>query len=92
MQLSWNEIRQRAIVFSKEWQGVKREAAERQTFWNEFFNVFGIQRRMVAAFEAPVKKLSGAWGFIDLIWPGRLLVEHKSADGDLGKAHAQGMV
>jgi len=91
MPLSWNEIRQRAIVFGKEWTGVRREAAERQTFWNEFFEVFGVRRRTVATFEEPVKKLSGDWGFIDLFWPGKLLVEHKSRGGDLGKAHAQGM-
>ncbi len=91
MPLSWNEIRHRAITFAREWKGETREAAERQTFWNEFFNVFGVRRRTVATFEEPVKKLSGDWGFIDLFWPGRLLVEHKSAGADLGKAHAQGM-
>jgi len=89
--LSWNEIRHRAITFAREWKGETCEAAERQTFWNEFFNVFGVRRRTVATFEEPVKKLSGDWGFIDLFWPGRLLVEHKSAGADLGKAHAQGM-
>ncbi|MEI7728024.1 MAG: DNA methyltransferase [Verrucomicrobiota bacterium] len=91
MPLSWNEIRHRAIAFANEWQGETREAAERQTFWNEFFHVFGIRRRTVATFEEPVKKLSGDWGFIDLFWPGKLLVEHKTAGADLGKAHAQGM-
>jgi len=91
MPLSWNEIRHRAIAFSKEWKGETREAAERQTFWNEFFSVFGLRRRHVALYEEPVKKLSGDWGFIDLFWPGKLLVEHKSAGADLGKAHAQGM-
>jgi hypothetical protein len=91
MPLSWNEIRHRAIAFSREWQGETREAAERQSFWNDFFNVFGVRRRTVATFEEPVKKLSGDWGFIDLFWPGRLLAEHKSAGEDLGKAHAQGM-
>ncbi len=91
MPLSWNEIRHRAIAFSKDWKGETREAAERQTFWNEFFNVFGVRRRTVATFEEPVKKLSGDWGFIDLFWPGRLLAEHKSAGEDLGKAHTQGM-
>ena len=91
MPLSWNEIRHRAIAFSREWQGETREAAERQSFWNDFFNVFGVRRRTVATFEEPVKKLSGDWGFIDLFWPGRLLVEHKSAGESLDKAHAQGM-
>ncbi len=91
MPLSWNEIRHRAIAFSREWRGETREAAERQSFWNDFFNVFGVRRRTVATFEEPVKKLSGDWGFIDLFWPGRLLVEHKSAGESLDKAHAQGM-
>src|SRR5664279_6225385 len=74
MPLSWNEIRHRAITFSREWQGETREAAERQSFWNDFFNVFDVRRRTVATFEEPVRKLSGDWGFIDLFWPGRLIV------------------
>jgi hypothetical protein len=91
MPLSWNEIRNRAIVFSREWRGETREAGERQTFWNEFFNVFGVRRRTVATFEEPVRNLAGDWSFIDLFWPGHLLVEHKSRGGDLGKAEAQAM-
>jgi hypothetical protein len=89
MPLSWNEIRHRAIAFSKEWTGVQSEQAEKQTFWNEFFNVFGIQRRAVASFEEPVKKISGEYGYIDLFWPRMVLVEHKSLGKDLGKAESQ---
>src|SRR3972149_4970621 len=89
MPLSWNEIRHKAIAFSKEWAGVKSEQAEKQTFWNEFFDVFGIRRRVVASFEEPVKKLGGDYGYIDLFWPGIVLVEHKSAGKDLGKAESQ---
>jgi hypothetical protein len=55
--LSWNEIRQRSIAFSKEWTAASSEQAEKQTFWNEFFDVFGIRRRTVAIFEEPVKNL-----------------------------------
>lgn len=91
MPLSWNEIRHRAIAFSRDWKGTTSEKSERQTFWNEFFDIFGIKRRTVASFEEPVKKLSGNWGYIDLFWPGRVLVEHKSAGQDLDKAQAQGM-
>jgi hypothetical protein len=87
--LSWNEIRHRAIAFSKEWAGEKSESAEKQTFWNEFFNVFGVSRRAVASFEEPVKKISGDYGYIDLFWPGIVLVEHKSLGKDLGKAESQ---
>jgi hypothetical protein len=89
MPLSWNEIRYRAIAFSKEWAGVKSESAEKQTFWNEFFEVFGIRRRVIASFEEPVKKISGQYGFIDLFWAGILIVEHKSLGKDLGKAGSQ---
>ena len=89
--LSWNEIRHRAIGFSREWRDTTSEKSESQSFWNDFFHVFGIKRRTVASFEEPVKKLSGTWGKIDLFWPGKVLVEHKSAGQDLDKAHAQGM-
>ncbi len=59
--LSWNEIRHNAIHFTREWTGEKREAAEKQTFWNEFFDVFGIRRRVVASFEEPVKRITGLY-------------------------------
>jgi hypothetical protein len=36
MPLSWPEVRHRAIACSREWQGETREAAERQSFWNDF--------------------------------------------------------
>ena len=75
--------------FSREWAGAKSETAEKQTFWNDFFEVFGIRRRIVASFEEPVKKISGQYGYIDLFWPGMLLVEHKSFGKDLGKAESQ---
>jgi hypothetical protein len=91
MLLSWNEIKHRAIRFANDWKGVSSEKSERQTFWNEFFDVFGVTRRRVAAYEEPVRNLAGNYGFIDLIWPGTLIVEHKSAGGDLGKAHLQAM-
>ncbi|MBQ19497.1 MAG: SAM-dependent methyltransferase [Flavobacteriales bacterium] len=87
--LSWNEIKDRALKFSKEWEGEKRERAEKDSFWNDFFNVFGISRRRVATFEEPVKKISGNQGFIDLFWKGVLLVEHKSQGKDLEKAFTQ---
>ncbi len=89
MPLSWNEIRNRAILFAKNWCSAHRERAEAQTFWNEFFEVFGITRRKVAAFEEPVKNLKGDTNFIDLFWKGRLIAEHKSRGGNLSRAHTQ---
>jgi len=89
MALSWNEIKDRALKFSIEWADETKERAEKDSFWNDFFNVFGISRRRVATFEEPVKKLSGNQGFIDLFWKGTLLVEHKSKGRSLDKAFEQ---
>jgi len=89
MALSWNEIRSRAITFTKEWEDESRENAESQSFWNDFFQVFGVSRRRVATFEKPVAKLGDKKGSIDLLWKGVILVEHKSRGKDLDKAFAQ---
>ena len=89
MQLGWNEIKQRAVLFSREWAGETREDAKAKSFWDAFFNVFGIPRRSVATFEEPVRKLGGQYGYIDLFWKGRLLVEHKSLGKSLDRAESQ---
>jgi len=97
MPLSLNEIKDRALAFSREWKGEKAERAEAQTFWNEFFNVFGVTRRRIATFEEPVKKLplfdeqTARTGRIDLFWRGILIAEHKSAGKDLDKAYKQSL-
>ena len=56
-----------------------------------YFQSVAQSGKLTASFEEPVKKLSGNWGYIDLFWPGRVLIEHKSAGQNLDKAHAQGM-
>ena len=89
MPLSWNEIKSRAVSFSKEWSGEQREDAEAQSFWNDFFDVFGVRRRTVASFEEKVRNIKGQFGFIDLFWRGRLLAEHKSYGKSLDKAASQ---
>jgi len=89
MALSWNEIKKRAIEFSKEFETAKKENAETQSFYNAFFNVFGIPRRRVATFEEPAKRLGDKRGRIDLFWKNTLLIEQKSAGRDLSKAKDQ---
>ena len=42
MALSWNEIKDRALNFSKEWADTSNEEADAKPFLVEFFNVFGI--------------------------------------------------
>jgi hypothetical protein len=92
IRLSWNEIRHRATKFAQDWKDAHYEKGETQTFYNEFFELFGIQRRKVATFEEPVKRAgSKAPGFIDLFWKGTLLVEQKSAGRDLTKAKEQAL-
>jgi len=89
MPLSWNEIKTRAAAFSKEWENEVSEDAEAKSFWDDFFNVFGIGRRRVATFEQQVKKIDNKTGFIDLLWKGVILVEHKSRGKDLDRAFQQ---
>ena len=89
MRLSWNEIRTRAANFAREWKDSGYEKGETQSFYNEFFEIFGVKRRTVARYEEQVKRLDDSHGFIDLFWPGVLLVEQKSAGRDLKKARDQ---
>lgn len=58
MPLSWNEIRARAARFSEDWKDAHYEKGQTQTFYNEFFEVFGRRRRDVAIYEQKVKKLN----------------------------------
>lgn len=89
MPLSWNEIRARATSFSKDWKDAQYENGESQSFYNDFFKVFGRRRRDVAVYEEKVKKLNDQTGFIDLFWPGHLIVEQKSAGRSLKNAREQ---
>ena len=89
MSLSWNEVRDRAIRFARDWKGEGSERAERQTFWNEFFSVFGLSRRAFVSFEEPVRNLGGNFDRIDAFWRGVVLIEHKSKGQDLDRAQAQ---
>jgi type I restriction-modification system DNA methylase subunit len=91
MPLSWNEIKTRALAFSKEWKPEYSEKGEAKSFWDGFFNVFGLPRRRVATFEEPVKKLGEKFGYIDLFWKGVLIVEQKSRGKSLDKAYSQAL-
>jgi len=92
MRLQWSEIRARAAEFAERHKGDTREKGDTQTFYNEFFDCFGVSRRQVATYEQRVRNLPGNnQGFIDLFWPGTLIVEHKSAGQDLKKASNQAL-
>ena len=89
MALSWNEIKERAVKFSKEWANYSNEEADAKPFLVEFFNIFGIYSKKVATFEHRVKKLDERDGYIDLLWKGTILIEMKSRGKNLDKAFQQ---
>ncbi|MBL9050472.1 MAG: hypothetical protein JNK19_10220 [Tabrizicola sp.] len=75
MRLSNNELRSRAAAFAGDWAHAHYEKGETQSFWNAFFQIFGIDRKRVAVYEHSVEKLKGGKGYIDLFWPGTLIIE-----------------
>lgn len=89
MALSWNEIKDRALRFSKEWKNTTNEEADAKPFLDAFFDVFGITRKKIGTFEHKVKKLSDTDGYIDLLWKGTILIEMKTRGKNLDKAFQQ---
>jgi hypothetical protein len=104
--LAWPEIRKRALAFAHEYRDAVQEDEDAQSFWNEFFDVFGKRRRGTARFEYKVRKRAAALpagegaapeapdlgrGRIDLFWPGVLLAESKSRHKNLDDAYAQAL-
>ena len=82
-----------ARAFAEKYKGATSEKQLAQSFWHDFFrSVCQIEDLLAVGieFEYPVKSAStGAINFIDVLWAGVLLVEHKSAGRDLDKAEAQ---
>ena len=89
--LSWNEIKSRALKFSKTWADASNEDSEAKPFLIDFFEIFGMTNKRLATFEHAVKKYGGKQGFVDLFWPGILLIEMKSRGRDLTRAYDQAM-
>lgn len=92
MRRSWDEIRRQAKAFAEDWKDAHYEKGETQSFYNDFFDIFGVKRRAVAVYEKRVDSIdANRRGFIDLFWPGTLIVEQKSAGRDLFKAGLQAL-
>jgi type I restriction-modification system DNA methylase subunit len=80
------EMRNNAESFIIRWRGITAERAEAQTFTNEFFQIFGLDRKELAQFEKPIqKKDETGTSFADLFWSGKLIIESKSAYRDSAK-------
>lgn len=82
-------IKARAADFAKDHADDAREESHKHLFWQDFFTVFGINIRDVAQYESPVSKAGGSTGFIDVFWPGKLIIEQKSLGRDLDDAMTQ---
>ena len=89
---SWQEMRDRAMRFTVRWRDETRERAEKDSFWNEFFSIFGVDRRRVAVSEHLASRHStGGRGFMDVFWPGYVAGEHKSRGSNLDVAMHQAL-
>ena len=82
-----------AWQFAEKYANAKSEKQLAQSFWHDFFvTVCNIDDLLSAGieFEYPVKSLAtNNTQFIDVLWPGILLIEHKSAGKSLDKAEEQ---
>ncbi len=93
MRATWPIIKGKAQKFVEEWADAVAddvgEFSEKQTFYNEFFEIFAVSRRAEGRYECHVRKVNNKHGFIDLFWPGVLLVEHKCPGASLEDAFKQ---
>lgn len=88
--LSNDEMKYRADNFIKKHKSDKYEKGEAQSYWKDFFDIFGVDANQVGEFEFPVvRESTGKPGFIDYYWRNHLIIEHKSLGKDLDKAFEQ---
>ncbi|WP_341953608.1 DNA methyltransferase [Salinibacterium sp. TMP30] len=84
---------QSARAFADKYASAKSEKQLAQSYWRDFFGmVCGIDDLLATGveFEQPVKSAAtGMTNFVDVLWPGVVLVEHKTAGKDLDKAETQ---
>ena len=81
-----------ARLFANKYENATSEKQLGQSFWRNFFlTVVGVSDLLVAGieFEFPIRGKTGTIKFIDCLWPGVVLVEHKSAGKDLDVAEEQ---
>lgn len=82
-----------ARAFAEKYSSAKSEKQLAQSFWRDFFgSVCGVADLMASGieFEFPVKSATtGLTNFIDVLWAGVVLIEHKSAGHNLDKAETQ---
>lgn len=88
--LSNAEMKYRADNFIKKHNKDKSEKSEAQSYWKDFFDIFGVDANQIGEFEFPViRESTGKPGFIDYYWRNHIIIEHKSLGKDLDKAFEQ---
>lgn len=78
--------------FATKYASAESEKQLAQSFWRDFFlSVVGVSDLLVAGieFEFPIRSSKGTIQFIDCLWSGVVLIEHKSAGKDLDEAEKQ---
>jgi hypothetical protein len=82
-----------ARKFADKYSTITSEKQFGQSFWRDFFSELVAIDDLIATgieFEFPVRsRETQTIKFIDVLWPGVLLVEHKSAGEDFDKAEKQ---
>ncbi|MCT1478312.1 DNA methyltransferase [Microbacterium sp. p3-SID336] len=85
--------RKAAKDFASKWSKIKREKQYAQSFWSDFLRyVVGVEDLLAAGveFEYPVRSsTTNTIQFIDVLWSGIVLIEHKSAGKSLDAAEKQ---
>ena len=79
-------------LFAEKYKEATSEKQLGQSFWRDFFlSVVGVSDLLVAGieFEFPIRSAKGTIQFIDCLWAGVVLIEHKSAGKDLNEAERQ---
>jgi hypothetical protein len=83
---------QAARKFADKYREATSEKQLGQSYWRDLLsNVVGVPDLLVAGieFEFPVRSASGTINFIDVLWSGVALIEHKSAGKSLDEAEKQ---
>jgi hypothetical protein len=78
--------------FATKYASATSEKQLGQSFWRDFFlSVAGVSDLLVAGieFEYPIRGVKGNINFIDCLWAGVVLIEHKSAGKNLDAAEQQ---
>ena len=96
MGLNWNEIKSRALLFSKTWADACNEDSQAKPFWIDFFEIFGITNKRVAiekstqcVLDARAKFASSSLAdlYDPLTMPPALLKAHQKLDTAVDAAY-----